>query len=256
MTTRPQETVFIRAVNILKKAQNVVALTGAGSSTPSGIPDFRSAGSGLWTRFLPMEVASLSSFRYHPERFFEWLRPLASHMLNAQPNPAHIALANMEERGNIDTIITQNIDGLHQRAGSKHVLEVHGTLNTLTCVGCYLQYPSSDFTDAYFEHGDIPYCPECQSILKPDAVLFEEQLPAKVWLEARLASETCDVMIVAGSSLEVMPVAGLPARAIEHGADVIVINKSETYIDGQASAVLTGDVSDIIPALAAVLIDD
>ncbi|MBL7161364.1 MAG: NAD-dependent deacylase [Anaerolineales bacterium] len=256
MTTRPQDTAFNRAVDLIKNAQHAVVLTGAGSSTSSGIPDFRSAGSGLWTRFLPMEVASLSSFRYHPERFFEWLRPLASHMLNAQPNPAHVALAQLENGGFIRTIITQNIDGLHQRAGSKHVLEVHGTLNTLTCVGCYHQYPSSDFIGAYIEHGDIPRCPDCECILKPDAVLFEEQLPAKIWLEARQASENCDLMLVAGSSLAVMPVAGLPAKARENGSDIIVINKSETYVDGQASAVLTGDVADIIPSLAAEILND
>lgn len=256
MTTRPQETVFIRAVNILKKAQNVVALTGAGSSTPSGIPDFRSAGSGLWTRFLPMEVASLSSFRYHPERFFEWLRPLASHMLNAQPNPSHDALAKLEAKGYLKTIITQNIDGLHQRAGSSQVLEVHGTLNTLTCVGCYHQHSSADFIDAYIDHGEIPRCPDCQQILKPDVVLFEEQLPVKIWLKARQSCEACDVMIVAGSSLEVMPVAGLPARAAENNAKIIVVNKSETYVDTQAAAVLRGDVADIIPAIATKLIDD
>ena len=256
MTTLPQVSAFDKAVNLIKNAQHIVALTGAGSSTPSGIPDFRSTGSGLWTRFLPLEVASLSSFRYHPERFFEWLRPLASHMINAQPNPAHAALAQMEDCGFLRTIITQNIDGLHQRAGSKHVLEVHGTLNSLTCIGCYQQFPSNGFMEAYIEHGDIPYCPNCQRILKPDAVLFEEQLPAKTWLEARQACLACDLMIVAGSSLVVMPVAGLPAKALENGAQVIVVNKSETYIDGQASAVLAGDVAEIIPALAAELIDD
>jgi len=253
MTIQPYATAFDKAVNILRNAQHVVVLTGAGSSTPSGIPDFRSPGSGLWTRFLPMEVASLSTFRYLPERFFEWLRPLASHMINAQPNPSHIALAQMEVGGYINTIITQNIDGLHQRAGSIHVLEVHGTLNSLTCVGCYQQYPSNEFIGAYIDHGDIPYCPACERILKPDAVLFEEQLPANIWLEARQASEACDVMIVAGSSLEVMPVASLPAKAKEHGAEIIVINKSDTYIDRQAAAVLTGDVAEIIPSLAAEL---
>ncbi len=256
MTTSPQDTAFQKALSLLRNAKHAVALTGAGSSTPSGIPDFRSAGSGLWTRFFPMEVASLSSFRYHPERFFDWLRPLASHMLKAAPNPAHISLAELEGSGFIHTIITQNIDGLHQRAGSQNVLEVHGTLNTLTCIGCYDQYPSGDFIDAYIERGDIPHCPECARILKPDAVLFEEQLPAKTWLEARQASEACDLMIVAGSSLLVMPVAGLPARAKEHGADVIVVNKSETYMNSQASAVLTGDVAEIIPSLAAELLND
>jgi len=203
-----------------------------------------------------MEVASLSSFRYKPERFFEWLRPLASHMLNAQPNASHLALAQLEKQGFLKTVITQNIDGLHQRAGSANVLEVHGTLNTLTCIGCYQQQSTDDFIDAYIDHGEIPRCPECQQILKPDVVLFEEQLPAKTWLSARRSSENCDVMIVAGSSLEVMPVAGLPARAAENNAKIIVVNKSETYIDPQAEAVLQGDVAEIIPAIAAELIDD
>ncbi|MBC8506508.1 MAG: NAD-dependent deacylase [Chloroflexi bacterium] len=256
MTTRPPDAALDIAVNLLKNARHAVVLTGAGSSTPSGIPDFRSTGSGLWTRFLPMEVASLSTFRYKPERFFEWLRPLASHMLNARPNPAHIALAKLEMKGYLKTVITQNIDGLHQRAGSSHVLEVHGTLNTLTCIGCYQQYSSADFIDAYIDLGEIPRCLDCQKILKPDVVLFEEQLPAKIWLNARQSCENCDVMIVAGSSLEVMPVAGLPAKAAEKNAKIIVINKSETYIDDQATAVLNGDVSDIIPAIAAKLIDD
>lgn len=256
MTTRPPNADLELAVRLLKNARHAVVLTGAGSSTPSGIPDFRSAGSGLWTRFLPMEVASLSSFRYQPERFFEWLRPLASHMLNALPNASHLALAELENHGFLKTVITQNIDGLHQRAGSSKVLEVHGTLNTLTCIGCYQQHSTDDFIDAYIDHGEIPYCPDCKKILKPDVVLFEEQLPAKTWLRARRSSETCDVMIVAGSSLEVMPVAMLPARALEHNANIIVVNKSETYIDDQAAAVLNGDVAEIIPAIAAKLIDD
>ena len=256
MSLRLNETAFRKAVDLLSGAKHAVVLTGAGSSTPSGIPDFRSPGSGLWTRYLPMEIASLSSFRQQPERFFDWLRPLASHMLNAVPNPAHLALAQLEERDRIQTVITQNIDGLHQRAGSQHVLEVHGTLNTLTCIGCYKDYDTDLYIHAYIEHGIIPRCSNCENILKPDVVLFEEQLPAKVWVEARQQVNACDVMIVAGSSLIVMPVAGLPAKASEHGAEIIVINQSDTYIDEQAAAVLSGDVSEIIPLLASELIHD
>ena len=126
-------------------SSRVVVFTGAGISTESGIPDFRSTGSGLWSRFLPMEIASLTAFRHHPERFFEWLRPLASHMWTAQPNPAHRALAELEIHGHLETVITQNIDMLHQRAGSRQVLQVHGSLGTLTCTGCYQQVPADDF---------------------------------------------------------------------------------------------------------------
>ena len=116
------------AADLLKNAKHAVALTGAGSSTPSGIPDFRSPGSGLWSQYSPMEVASLTTFRHKPETFFDWMRPLASHLLSAQPNPAHVALAELEEAGYIQTVITQNIDALHQRAGSRNDLEIHGTM--------------------------------------------------------------------------------------------------------------------------------
>lgn len=245
-----------RSATLIRNAHHCIVLTGAGNSTPSGIPDFRSAGSGLWTRYLPMEVASLTIFRQHPERFFEWLRPLADHMLRAQPNPAHKALAKLEDQGFIKTIITQNIDGLHQRAGSKHVLEVHGTLNTLTCAGCYQQYNAESYLGPYIDFGEIPLCPVCGRILKPDVVLFEEQLPVKVWLAAKKAAETCDLMIISGSSLAVMPVAGLPARASQNGARIIIINQSTTYIDEQADYVIVGDVANIIPSIAEQLIND
>ncbi|RME07559.1 MAG: NAD-dependent deacylase [Anaerolineae bacterium] len=240
---------FQRALSLWRSSRHTVVLTGAGSSTPSGIPDFRSVGSGLWTRFLPMEVASLTAFQRQPERFFEWLRPLAHHMLTAEPNAAHLALAEAERKGKVQAIITQNIDGLHQRAGSRHVLEVHGTLSTMTCMGCYQQYASDPFVPDYLEHGTIPRCPACGQILKPDAILFEEQLPATTWVAARQQASRCDLMIVLGSSLMVMPVAGLPLKAVENGARLIIINKTATYLDERADAVLHADVAEIVPAL-------
>jgi NAD-dependent deacetylase len=239
------------AAEIIRQSRKMVALTGAGSSTPSGIPDFRSAGSGLWSRYLPMEVASLTTFRYHPERFFEWLRPLASHMWTAEPNLAHLALAELETQGHLKTIITQNIDMLHQRAGSSQVLQVHGSLGTLTCTGCYQQVPADEFIPAYVDMGKIPYCPQCGKILKPDVVLFEEQLPVRTWRKACKASESCDLMLVAGTSLVVVPVAELPSRAVEHGARLVIINQSPTYIDQRAQVVINGDVAEIIPAITA-----
>jgi NAD-dependent deacetylase len=239
-----------KAAQLIRSARRVVVLTGAGVSTPSGIPDFRSAGSGLWTRFLPMEVASLTVFRTKPETFFAWLRPLASHMLGANPNPAHLALARLEEAGYIQTIITQNIDGLHHRAGSKSVLEIHGTFNTLTCGSCYHTFPSKDFIQPYLETGAIPRCSICNGVLKPDIILFEEQLPLKIWKKAEKASENCDLMLVAGTSLEVMPSAGLPLKAIEHGARLIIINHMPTYIDVRADLVFHQDVAEVIPLIA------
>lgn len=252
MTANPHriDSAICRAAKLIKAARKAVVLTGAGFSTPSGIPDFRTPGSGLWAKYLPMEVASLSTFRYDPEKFFTWLRPLASHMLNAKPNPAHVALADLENAGFIKAIITQNIDFLHQRAGSKNVIEVHGTFNTLTCISCYKQFSSTGFMDRFIETGDIPRCPACHSLLKPDVILYEEQLPLKMWMLAQKASNTCDLMLVAGTSLEVMPSASLPVKALDNGAHLIVVNQSATFIDERADLLFMNDVADIIPRIA------
>jgi NAD-dependent deacetylase len=243
-------------VDIIKASREAVVLTGAGISTPSGIPDFRSEGSGLWMRYDPFEVASLSAFRYNPEKFYEWLRPLANTICNAQPNPAHVSLARLESVGMIQTIITQNIDRLHQRAGSRNVLEVHGTLDTLSCIACFHQVDSQPYLDAYLDRGETPSCPLCGSVLKPDIILFGEQLPARTWLKALEASKNCDLMIVAGSSLEVLPVAGLPMRALENGAQLIIINRTKTYIDVRADVVFGEDVADILPRMVKEVLGD
>ena len=237
------------ASDIIRGSKNTVVLTGAGISTPSGIPDFRSSETGLWTRYDPFEYASINAFRYHPQKFFDWMRPLAKLIQAAQPNAAHIGLANLESAGFLHTVITQNIDGLHQKAGSRNVLEVHGSLTTLSCGTCFKKNEASGFIQAYIDEGIIPLCPDCGNILKPDAVLFGEQLPHRAWLAAQEASRKCDLMIVAGSSLEVLPVAGLPMRAIDHGAHLIVINQSATYIDVRADVVFCEDVAETIPLI-------
>ncbi len=237
------------AADIIRGSQRAVVLTGAGISTPSGIPDFRSPGSGLWEHFDPFEVASLTSFRHNPENFYQWMRGLARLILDAQPNPAHFSLARLQQLGFVQTIITQNIDNLHQRAGSQNVLEVHGSLETMSCTGCYQSVRARDYVEAFIERLEIPHCPKCGSVLKPDLVLMGEQLPAKTWLQAIQASKTCDLMIVAGSSLEVLPVAGLPMRALENGARLILINYSHTYLDVRADVVFHEDVAGILPLI-------
>jgi len=243
-----------RAAELLKACKHGVALTGAGISTPSGIPDFRSSGSGLWKRYDPFEVASLSAFRYHPERFFDWMRTLAQVVVQAEPNPAHYALAKLEAAGIIQVIITQNIDGLHQRAGSRCVLEVHGTFNTLTCIGCYRQFDANNFLQPYLAYGIIPRCPGCNQILKPDVILFEEQLPLQTWLKAHEACQNSDLILVAGSSLEVMPVAGLPMQALQNGAKLIIVNHMTTYLDIRADVLFHQDVADILPRISTTVI--
>lgn len=238
------------AAALFRGAKRAVVLTGAGISTPSGIPDFRSEGTGLWSRDEPMEVASLSTFRTNPERFFQWFRPLAGQIFNAQPNAAHLALAELEQAGIVQTIITQNIDILHQKAGSKHVIEMHGTLQTLSCTSCYKKYDSADFVKKFIDDETLPRCPGCGGILKPDVILFGEQLPQAAWFEAQSAARTCDLMAVAGSSLEVLPVAGLPMQAVDRGAHLVVINNSPTYINVRADVVIMDDVAAILPEIA------
>ena len=238
------------AAELLGKAEKAIALTGAGLSTPSGIPDFRSEGTGLWARDEPLDVASLSTFRTEPEKFFRWFHPLAKQLFNAKPNPAHLALAELERAGRIRAVITQNIDALHQKAGSKQVIEMHGTLGSLSCTQCFHQADAEIYIEAFVEQGELPYCPQCGGLLKPDVILYGEQLPQQAWQDAQHACRTCDMMIVAGSSLEVLPVAGLPMQALDRGAHLVIINNSTTYLNVRADVVISGDVAEIIPAIA------
>jgi NAD-dependent deacetylase len=238
------------AAELLRKAKYAVVLTGAGISTPSGIPDFRSEGTGLWSKDEAMEVASLSTFRIAPERFFVWFRPLASQIYSAEPNPAHIALAELEKAGRVQSIVTQNIDALHHKAGSENVIEMHGTLRTLSCTQCFQQADSEKYLKPFVEQGELPHCPKCNSLMKPDVILFGEQLPQQAWYNAQRVCRQCDLMLVAGSSLEVLPVAGLPMQAIDRGAHLVILNNATTYLDVRADVVIQEDVADIIPAIA------
>jgi len=241
------ETALEDAAELFRNARHVVVLTGAGISTPSGIPDFRSEGTGLWSSDEPMEVASLNTFRTHPEKFFNWFRPLAGLIFQALPNPAHQALTDLESTDRKVSIITQNIDGLHQKAGSKRVIEMHGTLNSLTCAACFKKFQASDYLKPFIEHGTIPLCTNCNGILKPDVILFGEQLPQAAWFEAQNAARHCDLMLVAGTSLEVLPVASLPVQIVDRGAHLVVLNDTATYINVRADIVIMDDVAKILP---------
>lgn len=251
MNSRPAQvqTSIEFAADLIRQSKHTVILTGAGISTSSGIPDFRSTGTGLWSRDEPLEVASLSTFRTKPEDFFNWFRPLAAQIFNAQPNPAHIALAELERHGYIKSIITQNIDMLHQKAGSKTVIEMHGTMQTLTCSQCYYQVEAHPYLAPFVENGEIPHCPKCAQILKPDVILFGEQLPQTAWFKAQKEARQCDLMLVAGSSLEVLPVAGLPMQALDRGGHLIIINNTPTYLNVRADVVLTEDISAVLPVI-------
>jgi NAD-dependent deacetylase len=241
-----------QAINILKEAKQVVALTGAGISTGSGIPDFRSPESGLWDDVDPMEVATIAAFKQNPQAFFDWIRPLAQKIMVAQPNAAHLALAHMEKYGPLQGIITQNIDVLHTKAGSQTIYEVHGHLRDLTCMHCLELFQSEAVLQDYLANGSIPLCPKCGGILKPNVILFGEILPMLTLNRAKKLTQGCDVMIVAGSSLEVAPAGDLPMLAKFAGARVIIVNYAETHLDYLADVVIHADVAVVLPELAAI----
>jgi NAD-dependent deacetylase len=247
-----QEEEIHRAAELIRQARHMIALTGAGHSTPSGIPDFRSPTSGLWEKHNPMLVASIWAFRLNPKAFFEWIRPLAAQLLDAAPNPAHIALAELEEMGFLKVVITQNIDNLHQRAGSRRVLELHGHLREATCVRCYREVPVDPALQQLVLDGKVPYC-QCGGVLKPNVILFGEQLPARVLHQATDEARRCDLILVAGSSLTVTPAADLPFLAVEHGARAIIVNIQPTEFDSRATVAIHGDVAEILPGIVAAL---
>ena len=239
----------IRAAKLVSRSRHMVAFTGAGHSTASGIPDFRSPSSGLWENANPMMVASIWAFRLNPKSFYRWVSPLAGTLLDAQPNPAHRALARLEEIGILKAVITQNIDNLHQRAGSRKVLELHGHLRRATCVRCYEKVPVDASLENCVRKGRVPYC-ECGGVLKPNIILFGEQLPIRVLNQAKDQARRCDLMLVAGSSLTVTPAADIPHLAVECGAKAIIVNLQPTDLDQTADVVLHGDVVEILPRLA------
>jgi NAD-dependent deacetylase len=239
------------AQRMLRGARHVVALTGAGISTPSGIPDFRSPNSGLWSQVDPFEVASIYGFRRRPQEFYDWIHPLARLTMEARPNPAHEALAYLEAHGPLQSVITQNIDMLHHKAGSQVVHELHGHLREMTCLRCYEVSPAAEIWEAFIANGEVPHC-RCGGVLKPNVILFGEQLPVSVLNEAKRQARVCDVMVVAGSSLEVAPAGDLPLLAKECGARLIIVNYDRTFVDEAADVVIHADVVDVLPKLAAV----
>lgn len=243
-------TILQQAADALRSAKYAVVFTGAGISTPSGIPDFQSKNTGLWQRFDPMEVASIDAFRNRPDRFFGWLRPLLKEIWSAQPNPAHIIIAQLEAAGIVKAVITQNIDDLHQRAGSKKILGIHGSLQTMTCPGCKETLPALYYQETLKEEKDHPACPHCGRTVKPDIVLYGEMLPAETWQKAELHCKVADLILVVGSSLTVYPAAALPEIGVENGAQLIIINLTPTHLDNYASVVIRDSAAEALPKIA------
>ncbi len=207
----------------LKNSNYTIALTGAGISAESGIPTFRGA-QGLWSKYDPDEYAHISSFRRNPEKIWHMLRELILVLKDAEPNPAHICLAELEKRGILKCVITQNVDGLHQKAGSKNVIEFHGTNSRLICLNC-----PDVVVDAYsLDYKEFPRCPNCGSLLKPDVVFFGEPIPPDALARSFEEARKCDLCLVIGTSAVVYPAADIPFVAKRNGAKIVEINPETT----------------------------
>jgi NAD-dependent deacetylase len=240
-----------RLADLIRGSDSVVALTGAGISVPSGIPDFRTPGTGLWENVDPMQVAHIDAFHRDTARFWSFYRPRFAELGAKQPNQAHVALAELESRGLLDAVITQNIDRLHQKAGARSVIEVHGSIQTSSCTTCGTSY-ALEAVEALFDEDGIATC-GCMGKVKPDVVLFGEFLPEGPMDEAQRLCESCDLLICVGSSLEVYPVAGLPSVALNRGARLAIVTQGPTPYDRDATVKLEGDVVDELGAVLAAL---
>jgi NAD-dependent deacetylase len=238
---------------LIRGAGSVVALTGAGISVPSGIPDFRSPGTGLWTGVDPMEVAHIDVFRRDPERFWRFYGHRFQTLEDKQPNGAHRALARLEEAGLVRAVITQNIDRLHAKAGGRELVEVHGSIAHSSCVRCRARYALADVRARQAADGaGIPRC-DCGEPLKPEVVLFGEYLPVEALTRAEHLAAAADLMLCIGSSLEVYPVAQLPQITLDTGGELAIITEGPTPYDGRAAERCTGDVVAEMEDIAAAL---
>jgi NAD-dependent deacetylase len=246
-------TAAARLASLIGAADSVVALTGAGISVPSGIPDFRSPGTGLWANVNPMEVAHIDSFHRDPERFWSFYGQRFQTLEDKRPNRAHAALVELERAGLLEAVITQNIDRLHERAGTRSLIEVHGSIAHSSCLVCGLRYVLGDVRARHAGASDgVPRC-DCGAPLKPDVVLFGEYLPVDAIARAEALAAGADVMLCIGSSLEVYPVAQLPETTLENGGRIAIVTQSRTPFDGQAAVRLSGDVVDELEAVLAAL---
>ena len=238
---------------LIGDANSVVALTGAGISVPSGIPDFRSPGTGLWENVNPMEVAHIDVFRNDPERFWHFYGARFQTLEQKRPNGAHEALATLEQAGLLSAVITQNIDQLHARAGTRELVEVHGTIAHSSCLHCGSRYELEHVRGRQrADARGVPRC-DCGEPLKPDVVLFGEYLPVDALERAQALAAGADLMLCIGSSLEVYPVAQLPAVTLGRGGTVAIITQGSTPFDAQATVRLGGDVVKELEALLAAL---
>ena len=236
------EDLYLKAVSLLKQSQNTVALTGAGVSTESGIPDFRGK-DGLWSRFDPYEYGTMGAFLADPEKVWQMLAGLLK-ITDAKPNTGHKGLAALEEKGLLTGIITQNIDGLHQKGGSKNVVEFHGSLDTFSCLSC-----GENFSLSHIKQCSLPpHCAACDAILKPDIVFYDEHIPDMTFSRSRQLLGSADLLLVAGTSCQTEPAARIPYYIHNKGGKIIEINK-EPALNHLAAVTLEGNFTTVMEKL-------
>jgi NAD-dependent deacetylase len=238
--------------DLIRAEQPCVVLTGAGVSTESGIPDFRSPG-GLWAEFDPLEYGSIEAFRADPEKVWRFYAPRYSMLTDAEPNPAHVALAELERRGLVSAVVTQNIDLLHERAGSREVVEVHGSIRTCTCPRCGQRYLLAEVLELLADGDGAPRCDDDGAVLKPDVVFFGELLPAEAIDRATELAREARLLLVVGSALEVYPVAGLPRETLNAGGKLAIVNLGPTDYDARADLRMAAPAGEALAAVVEAL---
>jgi NAD-dependent deacetylase len=246
------DTEAAKLARLIVEHQPCVALTGAGISTESGVPDFRSS-TGMWADFDPLEYATLGAFRGDPAKVWRFYAPRFAMLMDAEPNAAHVALAELEGLGLVRAVVTQNIDLLHERAGSRDVVEVHGSIRTSSCLSCSAVHPLAEVASLVEAGEGAPPCRECGAILKPDVVFFDELLPEGALERAQALAEEARLLLVVGSSLEVHPVADLPSATLRAGGQVAVVNRTPTWVDRRTALVLRRSAGKVLAGALAEL---
>jgi len=234
---------------LIKNNPENMFFTGAGISTESGIPDYRSKNSGLWERVDASKLIDINGFLENPKLFYEFFSgDLFAPFTHAEPNIAHRYISMLETQGASMGVITQNIDGLHTKAGSETVYELHGTMNSTSCITCGAEFSTNSVFDKFMLDGKTPEC-ACGGVVKPDIVFFGEPLPETVLSNAFMKATECSLMVVVGSSLSVMPANLLPKHASDHGAKLVIINKTETPLDYMADIVINNSIGEVFTEL-------
>ena len=238
---------------LILDANNIVVLTGAGMSTESGIADFRSPGTGLWEKVNPDEFASIHSYVSDTKKNLDFMLEMGLNIFKARPNKGHKMLTKLQKLGKLKGILTQNIDGLHQKAHSNNIVELHGTAHEAICMGCDKIYPITAMINQVMKGENRPSCEACNGLLKPNAIFFGEPLRSEILSQADDMINRCDLLIVLGSSLLVYPVAFYPRKAISLGAKIAIINIQETDVDSFADVVIHEKIGDVFPLIVEIV---